>query len=147
MKDALHDLEQDWNNETIINYVKAVFETLKKNDKIDSYVLIKKVVVEFKGVKFADCAPWGGKLIFGDRLFKNSFKPNSFGYKLELPYINKCCNTKEERLAWLVVHEYCHLIKEQRRHNKGFFELVSKKYLKFLAPHFSTSKRSVIFTL
>jgi hypothetical protein len=128
-------LKDDWNPDQMEKTIQSLITYLKDYDsECGTKTWVKnqdRITAVFKGRRFADCAPYVGTLQFGIKLYSNSFLPNSYGYEKEKDYINARCNTKFERLLWLVMHEYCHLFKHQQKHCIAFYKFIDHKYLQF----------------
>ena len=126
----------NWNREnltsTIINTVEVLKLIEKKNITTNMHVkLPTHIKISFDSDNLAECGPFSGTLYFGKKIFINSFTRNSFGYLHEKHLMNIKCFSREQRLLWLITHEWCHLYKNCMRHDRKFFRMVDKKYLEF----------------
>ena len=86
-----------------------------------------------KPVTFYQCE-FNGRIIANARKSENVieltpelFKPKlyySSGYKREQRYFDKYVKTLEDRIKWVVVHEYCHLLYPTLGHTNEFFNKI-----------------------
>lgn len=125
-------LESEWNEENLRNFILSTVEKLRGLTHGRMYVDPHDIKVHFQGKRFADCAPRHGVIIFGERVFLNSFQAGTFGYPKERMYIERNCWERADRLRWLVCHEWCHLYKGKWRHTEKFFRFVEETYRKII---------------
>jgi hypothetical protein len=132
---ALKGLEETWNAGTVRAACNTLISYLQEVDEGASETYIgdwKKVKVQFTGKGAGHCVAQKGLIVFGKGCV-TGFDFSNIGYKKEKPYISRNCTTKAQLLAWVVVHEWCHLNKEMQHHKHEFFQLVEKKYTEMVA--------------
>ena len=124
-------LDSNWNGGSARVVISGIVDYLKANDlefSSDTYIQdTKRVKLQFRGKAVAHCNSRTGELVFGTKSF-TKMKIGNIGYAKEQKYIIARCKTDAELLAWVVVHEWCHLYKDMQHHKNVFFDLVAKKY-------------------
>ena len=125
-------LSNKWDGTTARATCTAVTQFLKGNDPdFANDTIIKdpnRVKVVFRGGSVAHCHYNTGEIVFGKKTFQPNFSVGNIGYKKEQKHIQARLKTKGDLLVWVIVHEWCHLYKDQQQHNNAFFDFVAKKY-------------------
>lgn len=65
------------------------------------------------------------------KLFESELVYGS-GYKREQKYFDKYISTLENRINWVVIHEYCHLLYPELGHTDKFFSIIEKIYCELI---------------
>jgi hypothetical protein len=128
-------LNNGWNPGNVRNACTSLVNLLKQVDEAPQETLIgnwNKVKLKFSGKGAGHCVPDEGLLVFGKGCVTN-FDFGTIGYQKEKPYISRNCSTKPQLLAWVIVHEWCHLNRGMQHHKHEFFQLVESKYQKYVS--------------